>query len=220
MGCAAPVKSDAPQTEHEPESGCPVLDISGKVVETITEPVDYSPFITEGFVSMVGDARKVRVRILTDTGACIGLISEKVLPFDNVSDTGTSVLIRGIGSNSFSVPIHKIYLSSRLVDGIVDVGVHPTLPIEGVDVLLGNNLAGDRVWPEPVPPLVKTSPVTDTQQDDCATAFPEVFTACAITRAMSKILSRQSSSSGGENICSSSSSITVARRSEPGAKRG
>lgn len=165
-------------------------------VAMVTEHIDYSPFITEGFVSFVGDVKKVSVRILRDTGACVSFISEKILPFNDASNTGTSVLICGIGLNSFSVPIHKIHLSSALVDGVVNVGVRPTLPIDGVDVLLCNNLAGDRVWPEPVPPVVKTCPVPNTQQEDCSTASPEVFTACAITRAMSKNLTPSSSSGG------------------------
>lgn len=73
VGCAAPAKIDAPQTEHESESVWPILEIKGKDVATTIEPIDYSPFITEGFVSIVGDARKVRLRILRDIGACVSL---------------------------------------------------------------------------------------------------------------------------------------------------
>ena len=44
-----------------------------------------------------------------------------------------------------SVPLHKVVLTSDLVVGEVELGVRPCLPMDGVDVILGNNLAGDRV---------------------------------------------------------------------------
>lgn len=112
------------------------------------------------------------------------------------------MLICGIGLNSFTVPIYKINFSSGLVDGdddVVNKGVHPILPIDGVGVLLGNNLSGVRVWPEPLPPMVRTSPVPNTQKDNCSTAF-----ACAMMR-----VCRHNLAPLGESICSSSSSITA-----------
>ena len=41
--------------------------------------------------------------------------------------------------------IHKINLVSDLVTGSVVVGTRPTLPIKGVSLLLGNDLAGGKV---------------------------------------------------------------------------
>lgn len=35
----------------------------------MADTTDYAPFVTEGFVSLVGDLRRVPVRILRDTGA-------------------------------------------------------------------------------------------------------------------------------------------------------
>ena len=43
------------------------------------------------------------------------------------------------------VPLHSIYLSSDLVNGPVAVGIRQTLPFKGVHLLLGNDLAGDKV---------------------------------------------------------------------------
>lgn len=31
------------------------------------------------------------------------------------------------------------------------MGVHPHLPIQGIDIILGNDLAGDRVWKDGPP---------------------------------------------------------------------
>uniref|UniRef100_A0A674PAM1 Gypsy retrotransposon integrase-like protein 1 n=1 Tax=Takifugu rubripes TaxID=31033 RepID=A0A674PAM1_TAKRU len=149
---------------------------------------DYSPFITQGTVSLVGDTNKVKVNILRDTGSATTLIREDVLNFSDVSDTGARVLIRGIDLQPFSAPLHKIELTSGLVNGTVVMAVHKDLPVEGVDILLGNNLAGGRVWPEsPPPPVVNVTPSSSLEFDECAQEFPSVFTSCALTRAKAKI---------------------------------
>lgn len=86
-----------------------------------------------------------------------------------------------------SVLLQRIEFDSNLVQGEVVVAVHPSLPVPGVDVILGNLLAKNRVWPSgPAPPVVTTEPVEPAQQDECAVHFPHVFTACAVTRAKSR----------------------------------
>lgn len=86
---------------------------------------DYSPFITYGHVSIVGEETKVPVTILRDTGASESFFLQDVLPFSSLSDTGSSVLIRGIGLNVLSSLLHKIMLSSQRVSGEVVIGVCP-----------------------------------------------------------------------------------------------
>ena len=44
--------------------------------------------------------------------------------------------------------MHTIYLNFDLVSRAVVVGLHLTLPIDGVSLILGNNLAGERVIPD------------------------------------------------------------------------
>lgn len=146
----------------------------------------YLPFITEGFVSMLGSKNLVPVKILRDTGASESFVLESVLPFSAETDSGNSVLIRGIGLNNLSVPLHKLILDCGLVKGDVVVGVRPSLPIEGIDVILGNNLAGERVWPVVFPSLVvSTKPSIVGIPDESAQSFPAVFSAGAVTRSMS-----------------------------------
>ncbi|KAL1251972.1 hypothetical protein QQF64_019768 [Cirrhinus molitorella] len=42
------------------------------------------------------------------------------------------------------------------------MGVRPSLPVEGVEIILGNNLAGECVWPVIAPsPIVTPSPISD-----------------------------------------------------------
>lgn len=43
-----------------------------------------------------------------------------------------------------------------LVTGEVAVGVLPALPVEGVDIILGNDPAGNRAWAHAPPPNVIT----------------------------------------------------------------
>ena len=79
-------------------------------------------------------------------------------------------------------PLHTVHLESDLVSGPVVVGVRPCFPIEGVSFLLGNDLAGGKVL---VKPELAVPMVTECN-DKLAQKYPGVFSACAVTRAMSK----------------------------------
>lgn len=104
-GCAAPMGG----------SKCCMSDMSVLVSECPPSEVtdvdrDYGPFITDGFVSLVGSADKVAVKILRDTRASESFILESILPFSPQSSTGCSVLIKGIGLQTFSAPLHRLVL--------------------------------------------------------------------------------------------------------------
>ena len=71
---------------------------------------EYLPFITDGFFSLVGGGVQVLVKILRDTGASETFVLQSVLPFSPVSDTGTRILVCGIGLNTFAVPLHRLVL--------------------------------------------------------------------------------------------------------------
>ena len=60
-----------------------------------------------------------------------------------------SVIGQCIGRDCVNVPLHKVNLVSNLVTGSVVVGTRPTLPIKGVSLLLGNDLAGGKVVADP-----------------------------------------------------------------------
>ncbi len=114
-------------------------------------------------------------------------ISENVLPFSSESYTGSNVLIRGIGLNVVSIPLHKVLLVSYLVQGEVTLGVHPFLPVVGVDIILGNNSAGSRVWSVGLPALVVSPSISASDGfDESAKSFPEVFVSSVVTQAWSK----------------------------------
>ena len=118
---------------------------------------EFQPFISEGPVSIDNLSGSVPIMILRDTGATQSLLLEGVLPLDSGTSTGEEVIAQGIESGFVNVPLHRIYLKSNLISGLVVVGTRPTLPIEGVALLLGNNLAGGRVIANP---KVSSKPVT------------------------------------------------------------
>lgn len=84
----------------------------------------FAPFITEGFVSLTKSKEKVPVKILRDTGSSESFIFQSVLPFSDVTSEGRDVLIKGIGLNTLSVPLHRVNLTSDLVCGEVTLVHH------------------------------------------------------------------------------------------------
>ena len=121
---------------------------------------------------------------MRDTGASQSLLLANTLPFSDVSFTGTNVLIKGVDSTEFtSNPLHNAYLSSDLVSGHVVVGILPSLPFDGVHLLLGNDLAGSKVE---VNPLVTDKPSVDPNTDSIEQEIPGLFPSCAVTRSMTQ----------------------------------
>ena len=51
-------------------------------------------------------------------------------------------------------------------------------------MILGNGLVGARVWADVPSVVVASVPLVKSRPDDSEREFPEVFTACAVTRAM------------------------------------
>ena len=145
----------------------------------------FEPFIHDGFISLSSDfSHATPVKILRDTGASQSLLLASTLPFSEMSFSGSNVLIKGVDSSDFiTVPLHNIYLSSKLISGPVTLGIRPCLPFEGIHLLLGNDLAGDKVI---VNPLVTDKPRLDQNVDPIEQEIPDLYPACAVTRAMSK----------------------------------
>ena len=144
----------------------------------------YEPFLSDGFVSLNSDyAQSTPIKILRDTGAFQSLILADTLPFSEKTSSGTSVLIQGVECGFVNVPLHNIYLSSDLVTGLVAVGIRPSLPFKGVHLLLGNDLAGDKVV---VNSLLTNIPCIDQPPDPIEQEIPDLYPSCAVTRAMAK----------------------------------
>ena len=164
-------------------TGLPCLDqghslLLKPIQLTVTRPKSdstmeiFEPFMLNGFVSLSGDnCPPTPIKISRDTGA-----SEK-------TSSGTSVLIQGVECGTVNIPLHHINLSSDLVTGLVVIGIKPSVPFKGVHLLLGNDLAGDKVV---VNPLVTDTPNIRQTDDPIEQEIPDLYPSCAVTRAMAK----------------------------------
>ena len=145
----------------------------------------FEPFIHDGSVSLSSDMSDCTpIKILRDTGASQSLLLSDTLSFSEESSAGVSVLIKGVNCSEYTpVPLHTVYLSSNLVSGTVKVGVQSSLPFEGVQLILGNDLAGEKVV---VNAIVTDKPCLEKSPDPVEETIPGLYPACVVTRAMSK----------------------------------
>ncbi|XP_071954190.1 uncharacterized protein [Antedon mediterranea] len=170
-----------------------------KQIECNKTNENFAPFMSEARVSLKGDDCFKRIRVMRDTCCAQSMMLEGALSFGKSSSTSMTALIRGVGMNVINVPLHKVIIDSELVKGEAIIGVVPELPVKGIDMLLGNDLAGGRVLPE----LMINDNLTRTLQESnvlCETGTPDndwEYPACAVTRAMTqKIEDRMSDNDG------------------------
>ena len=143
---------------------------------------NYKPFISKGVVSLVGDENSSqKVKILRDTGATQSLMLDSVLPLTEKSFTGANVLISGVEMGVLEVPLHEVNIKSSLINGNIVIGMRPSLPVEGISLILGNDLAGEKVM---VDPRVVEKPRDDEETERLAEKFPGIFPASVVTRSM------------------------------------
>ena len=133
-------------------------------------------------MSLVGDENSSqKVKILRDTGATQSLMLDSVLPLTENSFTGANVLISGVEMGVLEVPLHEVNIKSSLINGNIVIGMRPSLPVEGISLILGNDLAGERVM---VDPRVVKKPRDDEKNERLAEKFPGIFPASVVTLSM------------------------------------
>ena len=185
----------------------PQSSVKTNTIDIVTKPKSdsimeiFEPFMLNGFVSLSGDnCPPTPIKILRDTGASQYLILADILPFSEKTSSGTSVLIQGVECGTVNIPLHHANLSSDLVTGLVVIGITPSLPFKGVHLLLGNDLAGDKVV---VNPLVTDTPNIGQTDDPIEQEIPDLYPSCAVTRAMAKkaILKNSNSDTDLTDIC-------------------
>ena len=140
----------------------------------------FEPFIQNGFVSLSDDFSEAKpIPILRDTGSAQSILLQSTLPLSDSTYSGDNVLLKGVDTSlgSYpSAPLHQVYISSSHVNGPVTVGITSSLPIDGIDFLLGNDLAGGKVVANS---LVTDMPCNCQQLDP----VPNLDPACVVTRA-------------------------------------
>ena len=133
-------------------------------------------------MSLVGDENSSqKVKILRDTGATQSLMLDSVLPLTENSFTGANVLISGVEMGILEVPLHEVNIKSSLINGNIVIGMRPSLPVEGISLILGNDLVGEKVM---VDPRVVGKPRDDERTERLAQKFPGIFPASVVTRSM------------------------------------
>ena len=143
---------------------------------------NYEPFISEGVVSLVGDeSSSQKVKILRDTGATESLMLESVLPLTENSFTGANVLITGVDIGVLEVPLHEVNIKFSLINDNIVIGMRTSLPVEGISLILGNDLADERIM---VDPRVVEKPRDDEKMEKFAEKFPGIFPASVVTCSM------------------------------------
>ena len=160
---------------------------AGRSTEQITESKvqsSFGSFLSEGSVSFVDNLGEEKpIVVLRDTGAAQTVLLEGVLPLSENSSEHANVIVEGVEGGYVSLPLHKLYLKTKFVTGPVSVGIIRKIPVEGVSLLLGNDLAGDRVN---VAPLVCEKPVTSEDTELLGQQIPNLFPACVVTRSMAE----------------------------------
>lgn len=107
----------------------------------------FVPFIGDGFISSNEDINNAKpIKILRDTGASQSLVLSSVLPLQIQDFTQpNTITLKGLGTDPVHVFLREVFLLSTVYTGWVNVGITETLPIPGVQMLLGNDIAGHRV---------------------------------------------------------------------------
>ncbi|KAJ8364947.1 hypothetical protein SKAU_G00137780 [Synaphobranchus kaupii] len=149
----------------------------------VVPPPVYDAFTSVGTVSVSQGTVEVPVTILRDTGAAQSLLLQGVLDLPASTYQQASALIEGLGGQYGVVPLHTVYLRSNVVSGLVTVGVVMSLPVKGISLLLGNDLAGSQVC---VTPVVSSVPRETPETQALEKEYPEVFTACVVMRSQTR----------------------------------
>lgn len=150
----------------------------------------FQPFVFESHVWLTGRVEDQKaVKILRDTGGSQSFILSDILPFSKEFACDTSTIVQGIEMGFITVPLYRVWVSSDLVSGCFNVAARSSLPVKGIDFIMGNDLAGGKVMPVV---HVTNTPCTDQQPDALAQHFPNVFASSVVTtRAQGKSLAKE-----------------------------
>ena len=95
-------------------------------------------------------------------GATQSLMLDSVLNLTENSFTGANVLISGVEMGVLEVPLHEVNIkSSLIINGNIVIDMRPSLPVEGISLILRNDLVGEKVM---VDPRVVEKPTDDKKQ--------------------------------------------------------
>ncbi|XP_076035999.1 uncharacterized protein LOC143021962 [Oratosquilla oratoria] len=133
----------------------------------------FEPYCSSGSVALNESSVPVPIKILRDTGSALSLVTKEAVP-----------------------------LLDEYYTGYVTLGVVDRVPVEGVSLLIGNDLAGGVTLPNV---MVSSRPTAENNTTQLEKDIPGLFPACAVTRSMSQqtdVPSNESGEGGGIDVIS------------------
>ncbi|KAK3889964.1 hypothetical protein Pcinc_006116 [Petrolisthes cinctipes] len=174
---APPTVSSGTQKVQSSQKPKPMSHIT---VESLNSHEDiFKDFKSSGEVGLSENGPFDPVTILRDTGAAQSILTKAALPGVEENITREKVILSDL-SSEHSTELAKVFLKCNLFNKEVKVGIREQkMPISGIQLILGNDLAGSMVVP--TPEIVKTPCAhSPTLVEDHI--HPEIFPLCAVTR--------------------------------------
>ena len=141
-------------------------------------------FKSVGKISLNKNSKSFPIAILRDTGTAQSILYAPSLPEVENNCTGEKILVQELSAQP-TLELAQVYFDSPLVKGDVKVALRSCpLPVEGINLLLGNDLAGNLVVLNltVVDNYLRKSPTEEVEKER-----PYLFPACAVTMSQSKI---------------------------------
>ncbi|XP_076035379.1 uncharacterized protein LOC143021655 [Oratosquilla oratoria] len=127
---------------------------------------DMSATSSSGTISTTEHDTPIQVSILRDTATKQSFILAQDLTNPQLTYLHSDVLLDGIGGTR-KCPLHKIYLTSDLVTGPVEVAVIDSLTVPGIQLLLANDLAEPETLTSKDPlPLTRENLLQEQKSDE------------------------------------------------------
>ncbi|KAG7173958.1 hypothetical protein Hamer_G030452, partial [Homarus americanus] len=147
--------------------------------ESFAKDPDVGTFLSQGTVEV--DGVETPVTILRDLGCLQTLIKESVVA---ARKTGKYVVLGSLWGQGVA-PLVSVRVKSSCFSGIANVPcVHEVLGA-GVDLILGNDLAGGQMGNVTPPPVLWEKPESTAELQQLEDDMPGVSLLCAVTRSMS-----------------------------------
>ena len=135
----------------------------------------YSPFKGVGKLALNGKVENINW--LRDTGAVQTVALRELFNSNECDEAKEFVLLKGFGT-SFAAPLINVNIETPLYTGLCQVAVVDEIPVESVNVILGNDICGEVVFGSN--PIVTVEPSVD--QNDIQIENVEIYPECAVTR--------------------------------------
>ncbi|KAG7172060.1 hypothetical protein Hamer_G001045, partial [Homarus americanus] len=139
----------------------------------------FRPFLSQGTVEV--DGVETPVTILRDSGCLQTLIKEGVLA---ARKTDNYVILGSLWGQGVA-PLVLVCVKSSCFSGIANLACVHELPVAGVDLILGNDLAGGQMGNVTPPPVLWERPESTAELQQLKDDMPDVFPLCAVTFSMS-----------------------------------